>query len=145
MTAPRYSPGTVQRLMALAERCEKARAPDRDLDYDICEAVNPWLAEQGYTRWQGDYGWYSETPVIVGANKVAPASDYTASIDAAMALGEAGAEISISTLYGVARVEYPLNFSDHQPYYGEHVGGLIAPAICAAMLRARAAKLEMAT
>jgi hypothetical protein len=65
----------------------------------------------------------------------------TGSIDAAMTLGEPGSEISISTLYGVAHVEYPLNFADCPPYGGQHVGGLIAPAICAAMLRAMAGKM----
>lgn len=68
----------------LIERLEKAHGPDRELDYTIAEWLNPWLVECDYRRLDGDNGWQTETPLVKGANNVAPASAYTASLDAAL-------------------------------------------------------------
>lgn len=73
-------------LLALAGRVEQLTGPCRETDYLICEAVHPFLAEQGYARVAGDNGYHSSTPLILGAEKVGPASEYTASLDAAMTL-----------------------------------------------------------
>lgn len=127
-------------LLDLAIRCEKAIGPDRELDIEILRATdaNGYRIEaDGTILVSGDMG---DGPGWFNIGYDVPA--FTASIDAAMTLGELGAEISISTLYGIARVEYPLNFADHEPYRGEHVGGLIAPATCAAILRAIEGKLN---
>lgn len=72
---------------SLLERLEKATGPDRELDYTIAEWLNPWLVECDYRRLDGDNGWQTETPLVKGANNVAPASAYTASLDAARSLG----------------------------------------------------------
>lgn len=62
---------------------------------------------------------------------------YTRSIEAALTLAPEGAEYSISTLYGVAIVELPLNSDNWQT--GRRLDGNVALAICAAAIKARAA------
>lgn len=147
MTIPRSSPGSEHTLLDLATRCEKATGPDQELDRLIWAAVfAPAGAYVERSRFNGEWCIYAgvdrkgDPRLWEWRGREKAPQPVTNSIDAAMLLGEPGAEISISTLYGVARVEYPLNFADHAPHYAEHVGGLIAPAICAAMLRARASK-----
>lgn len=51
-----------------------------------------------------------------------------------------GSEYEISTLYGVARVGVDLNTDS--PCYGEHKGGDVALALCAASLRAIEARAD---
>lgn len=137
-------------LLALADRCEKATEADRELDALIVVELDlkpDWLKKSDGELWVD-----KRNPDLIsvrfryscighrgpGNPPIGDFPHFTGSIDAAMTLGDPAAEISISTLYGVARVEYPLNYADAPPCHGEHVGGLIAPAICAAILRARA-------
>lgn len=128
-------------LLDLAERCERATGPDRELDYEIAAAVNLWLAEQAYSRVPGDNGWYSETPFIKGANKVAPSSDYTASIDAAMTLVPEGLHwvLKSSDPKAVARIggwktgNYRIIGAD---------AATRTLALCAAALRARSTDVQ---
>ncbi len=58
-----------------------------------------------------------------------------------MTLLAPGGEINISTIYGPAAVEFPLNGGDVTPSVGIHAGGHIPLAICAAALRAKAVAL----
>jgi hypothetical protein len=149
-------------LMELAAKCESATGPDRELDAEIFRAVygaDVWsyhdnchidyqIARGTWTKPREEHPDFEASfdDIITWSYRIGSGADakhgdlpaLTASIDAAMTLLDPAGEISISTLYGVARVEYPLNFSDHEPYYGEHVGRLIALAICAAALRTRA-------
>jgi hypothetical protein len=127
-------------LTELAERVERLTGPCRETDCLIFEAGHRLLTPERRGTIDGEPT--GEYFGINGDQLPERAPFYTASLDAAMTLTEPGAEIIISTLYGVARVEYPLNFADHEPYQGEHVGGLIAPAICAAILRAIDGKIS---
>lgn len=109
-------------LLALAERCEREES-SRDLDEAIHMAVfncNLWASVLG----DEDAG--------------NPFPRYTTSLDAAVTLIEDGIEWSVSNLYHVARAEVGMNFNNG-PHYGEHKGALMAMALCAAALRARAA------
>lgn len=113
---PSEAPSDV--LLALAERCEREE-PGWVLDMSIGEAA---------------FG------VLYGT---AGAPRYTASLDAAVRLIADGVEWYVSNLYAVARAEVGLNLSDRS-HYGEHKGGLIPMALCAAALRARAAVADVA-
>lgn len=96
-------------LTDLASRVQELTGPCRETDYLICEAMHPFLAKYGYQRTEGDSGYYSATPSISGGEKIAPASEYTGSWDAMIFLLPDGAEYQISTIYGQAEVDLPLN------------------------------------
>lgn len=116
---------TPSSLLDLAGRVERLTGPCRETDAEIARylgwTLRPlsevwvcydhdngssalvWIMPEAPTyQYEGreyiDSGYYH--------HKGPPA--FTASLDVAMTLCEPGAEISISTLYGVARVEYPL-------------------------------------
>lgn len=108
--------------MSLIERLEKA-TEDRELDAAVYEArvgevwndflSGPWAAD--------------------GKSRV---PFYTSSIDAALSLVPEGAEYSITTLYGLAMVEVPLNFTDVDPQSATRKDGNVPLAICIAALKA---------
>jgi hypothetical protein len=79
-------------LSDLTDKVQGLTGPCRETDYLICETVHPFLAKQGYARVAGDNGYHSATPLIPGAEKVGPASEYTASLDAAMTLARTNRE-----------------------------------------------------
>ena len=110
-------------LLALAERCEDARGPDREIDIRICtDALNKSRLDEGF--------------------QVAPT--FTASVDAALTLVPEGwnDNVSWSAKKQKARAwcewmpEAPFAPSDWIVHYGR--GANRALAICAAALRARA-------
>lgn len=121
-------------LLALAERCEKATGPDRELDYDITEAINPWLAAHSYTRVSGDNGWYSATPCIPGGEKVGPASAYTDSLDAAESLLPDNTGVIQYWILG----KKPSVSLQRDEWYLHLNAETKTLALCAAALRARA-------
>lgn len=64
-----------------------------------------------------------------------PIQRYTRSWDAAIALLPPGAEIEITTLYGIAMAQAPLNAKDG-PQMARRLDGDVPPTIAAAALRA---------
>lgn len=133
-------------LTALAERVCKLTQACRETDYLICEAVHPFLAEQGYRRTEGDSGYYSATPLIPGAEKVGPASEYTASLDAAMTLKPKECYVDTQERYRMHRdLEYTdrswarVETADGGKFLGEATANTVPLAIVAAILRTRAA------
>jgi hypothetical protein len=114
-------------LAALVERLEKATDADRKLDAEIHLAVNPhlrtgWSAPNG----AGPEGYYA---------RVSPC--YTKMVDAALTLLEYGWEYEISTLYGIAHVELPMNDTRISFNITRRQDGNVVLAICTAALRAR--------
>ena len=105
----------------LIARLERATGPDRELDNAIAAAV-------GFK--------------VPTANSEGWPLHYTASIDAALTLFEPGTEYCISTLYGIAFVEAPLNHSDFAPERARRNDGNVPLAICEVALRARAVPEE---
>lgn len=93
---------------------EAATGPSRELDAEIGALLPPPPKDNGAVVW-----W----------------PYYTASIDAALSLVEKGAEYAISTLYGIAQVEMPLNMEE--PHIVRRDDGNVPLAICAAALKAR--------
>jgi hypothetical protein len=63
--------------------------------------------------------------------------EYTTSLDAALTLLPAGAEYAITTLYGIADVELPLNGPD-MPQHARRKDGNVILAFCTACLKERA-------
>lgn len=96
---------------SLIRRLEWATGPDLELDFAIYRAV------------------YDED--------IVKCRHYTASIDAALALLEPGWEFSISTMYGIAHVELPLNDTRIGTVVARLKSGDVAIALCIAALRAR--------
>lgn len=117
-------------LLELAERCEKAEGPDRELDAGIALAI----------------GWRDCIPCAFNGVKhrmggILNAPAYTASLDAAMTLVPEGyhwqAGVGIETEYGHRDKAYAWC---SQEDCGElSVAATPALALCAAALRARAA------
>lgn len=114
-------------LERLAERCERASGPDRELGADILRALG-WT-QDGHNAYTPD------------GDRALSIPDYTASLDAAMTLvpEDMRHEIEITTLYRVARVSVNLNHGhDDGPHYGSNECNSIPLALTAAALRARA-------
>jgi hypothetical protein len=116
-------------LIALAERCEKATGPDRELDAEIARAI----------------GWTNVSPVGHGHVGHCPNHFFgsvplhTASLDAAMTLVPEGEQWNVAS--------YPWAEHTHKAaaWVGNKRGPVIgaatpALALCAAALRARAAQ-----
>lgn len=106
-------------LLALAERCEKAEGPDRELDEAIMDARE---------QWSGDYIWL----------------DYTRSLDAAMTLVPENADAA-GERYRLEGYNSPGVLAPHVRASAWVAGAARcyaatpALALCAAALRARAA------
>jgi hypothetical protein len=124
-----------EQLIELAERCEKATGPDRELDAEI--ACHAPICQADYVR--------SASPAnrrgMVtrhfngGGRGTFVCDSYTASLDAAMTLVPEGAELVTLVL---------INSAGRMPSAGidggEHISHAATPALalCAAALRARA-------
>lgn len=102
----------------LIDRLEKATGPSVSLNRAIWCALNPG---QDASTYNGDPRW----------------KPYTASIDAALQCGEHGWEYQISTLYGIADVEAPLNDVRCAPTSVRRKDGNVPLALCTAFLSAR--------
>ena len=113
-------------LIELAERCEQATGPDRELDAAIQRALGDGSGEHWFTDCFGNHVTDAIAPQV------------TASLDAAMTLaGDWGFDVR-RAVGGVGIVEvYPEGFC--QP---SHRGRAQSPALalCAAALRARASQ-----
>ncbi len=133
VTKPSASSGDV--LLKLADRCEREE-PSRELDVRIWSAVHPdkmTRAEEALDRLE-----HPAEPVYLADVYKVPW--LTSSLDAAVTLIADGSEWQITNLYGIARAEVDMNIGDHgAPSCGEHKGAVMALALCAAALRARAA------
>lgn len=134
-------------LEQLAGRCEKANGPDRKLDMGIFKAIGAPVPFQFANRLIAleyndiERAYFARVSDDMQVRYSPPA--YTASLDAAMTLvpDDMRDEIEITTLYQVARVGINLNHApDDCPYYGSNQCNSIPLALCAAALRARAAK-----
>src|SRR4051812_14674583 len=96
--------GNEQAIRDVIARLDAAHEPDRELDAEIWLALHPdWLAYPRDDR-EGSVGW--TTPKD---GRAYLPYHYTDSIDDALTLVEPRVEYSISTLYGIADVELPLN------------------------------------
>jgi hypothetical protein len=120
-------------LLQLAERCEKATGPDRELDAEIAEAVGAKHGRE--TGWcnseNGDYYVIDEC-----------AASYTASLDAAMTLVPEGWETSI--YIGGENANVQMETPAMRDEWFDEGGGPIdgtaptpALVLCAAALRAQ--------
>lgn len=108
-------------LLDLAERCERATGPDRELDYELAMVAGyTEIGHRVYRDPQGKY--YGSAPY------------YTRSIDAAMTLVPEGAEWECGTAHLVNRGWANVITRDR-----ESKGKAATPALalCAAALRAR--------
>ncbi len=120
-------------LLALAERCEQAAGPDRELDARIECAVQgitfrKLLGTSAYRTSRGDIG-------LMNAKR------YTAWIDAAVTLVPEGCEWLRKTGQCMTVYRVPADPKE----WARHIdarGATLALALCAAALRARAAEYE---
>lgn len=71
----------------LIERLEACVPPDRELDH-LLEEYFYADTLKNYRRRERAEGWVSDNPSVIGADLIAPAQPYTASLDAAIALVE---------------------------------------------------------
>jgi hypothetical protein len=124
-------------LLALAERCEQAAGPDKELDRDISRVLLPAAAGNitrsrygwsyrvfGPSGW-GDFEWLENLP-------------FTASLDAAVTLVPEGHEWLRKNPESMTVYRVPGDLKEWaQHIYGR--GATDALALCAAALRARAA------
>lgn len=127
--------------MTLIDRLSKLVAPDREVDAEICIALQ-YVTAKGATDIRRDTDeefkdewldfevdgelWTEKTPEL------------TASVDAAIALAERvfpGTEYEFTNLYNIVRVTIELN-GEFGGFHGEHVNSLPI-AICIALLRAK--------
>lgn len=132
-------------LNALAERCEAAAGPDRELDRDILKALYP-------DAYIGDYAGYED--IVFHARPLVHDKDvlpyFTDSFDAAiLLLGQFGVLLFLSDIGAdglpMARVGRP-DLDDVPIFTGISTGGTanatitssLALALCAAALRAQA-------
>jgi hypothetical protein len=118
-------------LLKLSERCETSNGPDRKLDADIAMACG--LAPVGAEHEGNCPGWLRSPHVAFG---VVRSAEFTASVDAAMALIPDDHDFSLLRGSGepsVCKVEHK-NCVDGIECSGETP----ALAVCAAALRVRA-------
>lgn len=122
----------------LIARLEKATEPDRELDLAILNALRSdgtWVFHDPHkmTVINDQYG--------AGApgNPICSLERFTASIEDALSAGEPSWEYSISTLYGIAHVEIPLNDSRIDPVALHRKHGHVPTALLEAIMTARAA------
>jgi hypothetical protein len=137
----------VKGLLDLAERCEAATGPDRDIDGWIAVAVDPdrqTIVGEKPGRFPRDpiYGPASEVMEKIGGRDGADylcAPAYTASIDAAMSLVPEGWRFEVTTTGfkpGASIVSPKGTFTNGGGAYA----ATPALALCAAALRARASQ-----
>jgi hypothetical protein len=134
----------VNALLGLAERCEKAEGPDRELDALIrCAAAREYELDMRLAKRLGAVTANYEG----GGHSTWLSPCYTASLDAVRTLIDPADEWELSTMYCIARATVGLN-RDHQtswPGNGEHQACDPVLALLAAALRALASdRREMA-
>ena len=115
--------------MTLIERLQEASEGSRELDQKVALAI-------GWTKKK----WCSRNWLPPGGKNIDCRSNiprYTTSIDAALTLLDEWWEYEITTLYGVAHVELPLNASGIDPQIGRRKDGDVPLALCIAALKAR--------
>jgi hypothetical protein len=135
-------------LLELAERCEAATGPDRDIDLAIFEACG-WVRKGGF--WSGEY-WERGGRRIWLTDKRLPAP--TASLDAAMTLvpeendswslmkwpqdGKPTFRATVSWTVKSSHKNASGPYVMHKPHLRRAEAATPALALCAAALRARA-------
>lgn len=125
-------------LLALAERCEQAAGPDREIDFAIFRALHPEYAGPEWQEFGGGLRHRNDSSDMrcLPPPSLTPAR-WTASLDAALTLVPAG-------------LKWSCGFSKHVPhnaqvwtstgYYEGECDSNRAIAVCIAALRARAAE-----
>lgn len=129
--------------LEMAERCEKAAGPDRDIDWDIEEAVGEWKNLGGARK-------QHKTSGEVKSGYIEPQGAYTAIIDAALTLVPEGWDsIEIRRTddgewhVGLAGNDMHLMAEDPDEFYVEAASCKSAAlALAAAALRATAKDAE---
>lgn len=117
----------------LIAKIAAAHEGSRDLDLDIGRRDGtPW---RWLDRGTDTVTWDQYGRGAVG-NPVCGLENFSTSIDDALVLVPAGAEFSITTLYGPVLVEMPLNFGDQPSSVVQRADGNIALAICECALKA---------
>ena len=125
-------------LLALADRCEQAAGPDRELDQDITKLLVPNNARHIYRSRRGWSFFVSDSGKGIEWLENQP---YTASLDAAVTLVPEGCGYDFGkNLLGYAWGG--ITMPDHNEV--ETSAATLALALCAAALRARAAMLHTA-
>jgi hypothetical protein len=119
------------KLIELADRCEKATGPDRELDAQIWLASEP--RTEGAVPDENCAGWVRRDGWAFGCAK---APDYTASLDAAMTLVPEGYDWVIGRTNGGLTIHAEVGGRGDEYM---RFGSTPALALCAAALRARAA------
>jgi hypothetical protein len=113
----------------LAERCERAAGPDREIDMEIYRSLDHAI-EQSWPHWNKEQ-----------QDMVTP--EYTTSLDAALTLVPEGHDIKITQASGPGRSDWYGNcklrndWGDGICHKGNAASGALA--LCASALRARAA------
>jgi hypothetical protein len=134
----------MSQLLELAERCEQATRPDRELDGAIALALG-WTFQKmkgdALQKMKGDAQAYWREPGVTDFYMRSKLPAYTASIDAAMTLVPKGkywtcsyGRLSTHEVMGAARIVEPLTID----FIAESEAATPALALCAASLRARA-------
>lgn len=129
-------------LLELAERCERAEGPDRNLDAVIHKAVTTFDARRAGPGWPDE-----NAPVVPAFPGWRPLPDYTASIDAALTLVPDEHAVDLTWWPGGDRARVLPIYQDgdrwlHRgcdPHYCANAA-TAELALCAAALRARAAQ-----
>lgn len=118
-------------LIALAERCEKAEGPDRDIDRALCPLVGIRVVDEGRPLGRCYYDAHGHG---------VPLPLFTTSIDAVLSLIDPADEWSLSTIYNIARAEVGINRDQQTAWtgYGENASCIPVLALLAAALKARA-------
>lgn len=124
----------------LVERLEKATGPDRELDRDILRYVSGRVVRDETFIYGPKHGKREIETVYPFRLACWFAPRFTASIATALSASEPGWEYSISTLYGIAEVEIPLNDSHVTPVRVRREHGNVPVALCEAIMKARAAE-----
>ena len=137
--------------MTLIERLEAAETGSRELDMMVLAALVGDGAYVEQSRFNGAWCVYCENGDLWEPNRSPHRIDLprnqslfcpTTSIDAALTMLDEWWEYEITTLYGIAHVELPLNASDIDPQIGRRKDDNVPLALCAANLRAREAMKE---
>lgn len=129
--------GDSQKLLELAERCEKAEGPIRELDVAIAQAVWPQLTHYA-PHCRGEEPIFWDDPF-----RKQPCPHFTASLDAALTLVPEGFRWKLGYSRYVPCVAELVDYrAQMEPNLGTFVSecdSSHALALCAAALRARAA------
>jgi hypothetical protein len=131
------------KLNELADRCEQATAPDRELDAAIARAIGFGCVAQDHQA-PGDH-WTAWKGKQFRSGPWEPLKLYTASLDAAMTLVPEGHRlVRLAEEEGVTERPWHIRLVEREGRFGRlgYLGDANTPAlaICAATLRARAAQ-----